>query len=126
MNFNRRILVVDDDADTLQLYSMIFVRAGYDVTAANSAQEALRAVAAERFDLVLSDIGMPHMNGYELAEHLRALPDYADVPLIAVTGFGLLDDADRSRRAGFNKHLVKPVNPTTLLHTVSLLVNKDG
>ncbi|MET0466901.1 MAG: response regulator [Chitinophagaceae bacterium] len=127
MNFlNRCILIVEDDDDTAQLYAVLLGRAGYDTTITHSGHEALRKAEAQQFDLILSDIGMPHMNGYELAACLRATTGYAEVPLVSVTGFGLQDDADRSRRAGFNKHLVKPVNPVTLLHTISLLINKDG
>ncbi len=68
--------------------------------------------------MVVSDIGMPEMDGYELAESLRALPDYESVPLIAITGFTLHDDRNQARNAGFNHFLAKPINPITLIELV--------
>jgi len=74
------------------MLSLFLTHAGYQVVTANSARAAIEAAETTRFDVVISDIGMPRMNGYELAEILRALPDYAAVPMIAVTGFSMYDD----------------------------------
>ena len=73
------------------------------------------------FDVIVSDIGMPEMNGYELARRLRALPGYANVPMIAVTGFSMYKDQTQALESGFNAHLSKPVNPTTLLDLIERL-----
>jgi two-component system CheB/CheR fusion protein len=104
-----RALVVDDEVDLAEMFAMFFQQAGYEVTTALSAGEALEIARANAFDIVLSDIGMPGMNGYELVAALRALPNYQKVPMIAATGFAMYDDCARSLQAGFDHHLVKPL-----------------
>ncbi len=114
----RRALVVDDAPDITEMIAMLLRHAGYDVVPVFSAKDALNAARQEHFDVVVSDIGMPEMNGYELAVSLRALPDYECVPLIAVTGFALHDDRNQAFNAGFNHFLAKPINPMTLIELV--------
>ncbi len=114
----RRALVVDDAPDITEMIAMLLRHAGYDVVPVFSGMEALNAARLEHFDVVVSDIGMPEMNGYELAENLRALPDYEFVPLIAITGFALHDDRNQALNAGFNHFLAKPINPMTLIELV--------
>jgi len=114
----RRALVVDDAPDITEMIAMLLRHAGYDVVPVFSGMEALNAARIEHFDVVVSDIGMPEMNGYELAESLRALPDYESVPLIAITGFSLHDDRNQALNAGFDHFLAKPINPMTLIELV--------
>ena len=116
-----RVLVVDDAPDVTEMIGMLMRYAGYDVTTALSAPEAFDAARRDRFDVIVSDIGMPGMNGYQLAEALRALPDYAAVPLVAVTGFTMFDDRERARASGFDDFLTKPISPTDLLDAVKRL-----
>lgn len=116
-----RALVVDDEPSINELLAIFLQRLGYQTVRASSAAEALEAARAERFDLILSDIGMPQMNGYELAEALRKLPEYRCVPMIAVTGYALYDDRQRSLQAGFNHHLAKPVDPQLLKTVINRL-----
>ena len=117
------ILIVDDVADVTEMIALFLKHAGFEVTTANSADSALRLTADTHFDLIISDIGMPEMNGYELAESLRNRDDYSTTPLIAVTGYTEYDDLGRSLRAGFNAHLTKPINPSQLLEIVSKLLD---
>lgn len=117
-----RVLVVDDVNDVTEMIALFLKHAGYDVTTANSAGNALKVASDDKFDLIISDIGMPEMNGYELAESLRALTDYQTTPLIAVTGYTEYDDRGRSLRAGFDAHLTKPINPSQLLELISKLI----
>lgn len=112
-------LVVDDSPDITEMLAAVLRLSGYDVSTAYSAADALGIAREKRFDVVVSDIGMPEMNGYELARVLRALPEYTAVPLIAVTGFAMYDDRDRALEAGFNTHLSKPINPSELMRTVT-------
>lgn len=114
-------LVVDDAPDVTEMIGMLMRYAGYEVVMALNAADAFNAARLSRFDVVISDIGMPGMNGYELAEALRALPSYASVPLIAVTGFSMYDDRARALGSGFNDFLTKPINPTDLIDTVKRL-----
>ena len=111
-------LVVDDSPDIAEMLAAVLRHAGYDAATAYSAQDALTAAFARHFDLVVSDIGMPGMTGYELARALRATPEYASVPMVAVTGFAMYGDRERALEAGFDDHLSKPVDPGTLRRAV--------
>jgi len=114
-------LIVDDVVDVTDMLSVFLSMVGYEVVSAFSAFEALAAARTRKFDVVISDIGMPQMNGYELAKELRRLPGYESVPLVAVTGFSMYDDRERSLNAGFNAHLTKPVDPNVLFQLIEQL-----
>jgi CheY-like chemotaxis protein len=116
-----RVLVVDDAPDVTEMIATLVRFAGYEVTTALSATEAFDAARGNRFDAVVSDIGMPGMNGYQLAEALRALPEYERTPLVAVTGFTMFDDRERARASGFDDFLSKPINPSDLLDVLKRL-----
>jgi two-component system, chemotaxis family, CheB/CheR fusion protein len=119
---NRRsALVVDDVMDVTEMLSVLLTHAGYEVVTAASARAALAVARNKHFDVVISDIGMPEMNGYELARALRALPDYQNVPLVAVTGYSMFDDRERSLSSGFNAHMTKPIDPRALLDRIDKL-----
>ena len=117
----RKALVVDDVYDVTEMLSVLLTHAGYSVVTAASAPAALAAAQSQQFDVVISDIGMPEMNGYELARALRALPGYANVPLVAVTGYSMFDDRQRSLNSGFNAHMTKPIDPRALLDLIDQL-----
>ncbi|HEX8501882.1 MAG TPA: response regulator [Pyrinomonadaceae bacterium] len=116
-----RVLVVDDAPDVTEMIALMMSYAGYRVATAFSATEALDAARTQHFDAVISDIGMPGMSGYQLAEALRALPAYRSTPLIAVTGFTMYEDRERARSAGFDDFLNKPISPGALLEAVKRL-----
>lgn len=116
-----RALVVDDAPDVTEMLALFLQHAGYETVMAFSAPDALEIAREEHFDVVVSDIGMPGMNGYQLAEALRSLPEYHTVPMIAVTGFSAFDDRGRALQSGFNAHLTKPINPATLLELIQRL-----
>ncbi|MDT7604249.1 MAG: hypothetical protein QOF61_2246 [Acidobacteriota bacterium] len=116
-----RALVVDDAPDVTEMLSLLLQHAGYEVVTVYSGQQALAAARAANFDVIVSDIGMPGMNGYELAEHLRDSDRHRITPMIAVTGFSMYDDRDRALAAGFNAFLTKPVNPRDLISLVERL-----
>lgn len=116
-----RVLVIDDAPDVLEMFGMMLKLSGYDVGVAASPAEALEKATSAQFDLIVSDIGMPEMTGYELAERLRMIPGYESIPMIAVTGFSHFYDRGHSSKAGFDAHLTKPVNPTTLLNLIEQL-----
>lgn len=120
-----RALVVDDAPDVTEMLALFLQHAGYETVMAFSAFAALDAARTEQFDVVVSDIGMPGMNGYQLAEALRNLPEYNTIPMIAVTGFSAFDDRGRALKSGFNAHLTKPINPATLLELIQRL-EKQG
>jgi CheY-like chemotaxis protein len=117
----RSALVVDDVADVTEMLSLLMTHAGYDVATASSAHGAIELARERHFDIVISDIGMPQMNGYELARVLRALPGYETVPMVALTGYSMFDDRNRSLVAGFTEHLTKPIDPRTFLELIENL-----
>jgi CheY-like chemotaxis protein len=118
---NREALVVDDIADVTEMLSVLLTHAGYEVATAACARDALALASARQFDVIISDIGMPEMDGYELATALRSLPGYERVPLVAVTGFSKFDDRNRSLTAGFNEHVTKPIDPRAFLELLEQL-----
>jgi CheY-like chemotaxis protein len=115
------VLVVDDTQDIALFFAFLLERAGYEVEAAYSGERALELARQERFHLVISDIGMPRMDGYELARQLRQLPGYESVPLIAVTGYAQFYERDRTIVAGYDAHLKKPVEADALLRAINIL-----
>ena len=117
----RWALVVDDVSDVTEMLSVLMTHAGYDVSTASSAHDAISLAREHHFDVVISDIGMPEMNGYELAEALRLLPGYENIPMVAVTGYSMFDDRNRSLSAGFNEHVTKPIDPRAFLDLIDQL-----
>ncbi|HEY0190089.1 MAG TPA: response regulator, partial [Kofleriaceae bacterium] len=105
----KRVLIVDDNVDAAELLSMTLELRGHTVRVANDGAEALRAVEDFTPDLALLDIGLPVMDGYELARRLRQLPALHALQLVALTGYGQASDRQRSAEAGFDAHLVKPL-----------------
>ena len=114
-----RVLVVDDEPDARELLAAVLAHHGAAVTAAASVAEALAAVQESAPDVVVSDIGMPDADGYELARRLRRLPDARrDTPALALTGFARPEDGARASEAGFDAHMAKPVDPVALVELV--------
>ncbi len=107
---SRRILVVDDNADSANSLAMLLELEGHEVESVYSSQKALERVESLKPDVVLLDIGLPDMSGYEVARRMRALPGLARARLIALTGYGQTEDKQRTRDAGFDDHLTKPVD----------------
>ncbi len=114
-----RALVVDDNPDITEMLAAVLRHAGFVVSSAHSAPDAIEAALARHFDVVVSDIGMPGMTGHELARVLRAMPQYRAIPMVAVTGFDMYDDEESSSEAGFTAHLRKPIDAASLTHAVT-------
>jgi signal transduction histidine kinase/CheY-like chemotaxis protein len=108
------VLVVDDNPDITETMTLLLQAWGYRTLSATDGAAGLALVKAQRPDVVLLDIGMPRMDGYELARQIRTLPGGKAVSLIAVSGWGQPGDLARSREAGIDEHLLKPVDPTRL------------
>ena len=115
----RRILVVDDNVDSADSLAQMLEMLGNEVRTAYDGEAGIAAAAQFRPDLVLMDIGMPKLNGYEAARRIRQLPSGAAMLLVALTGWGQEDDRRKSADAGFNDHLVKPVDVDTLIKLIS-------
>ncbi|HEX4884185.1 MAG TPA: PAS domain S-box protein [Casimicrobiaceae bacterium] len=114
-SMRKRALVVDDNVDAAESIAMILRLSGCDVKTVHDGRSALAAAGDWRPDVILLDIGLPGMDGYEVARHVREDPRFAATRLVAVTGYGQEDDRRRALDAGFDLHLVKPVDPCMLL-----------
>jgi len=120
------ILVVEDDEDTLELLQSTFSVKGYRVTTCQSAQEALEIAPRNSIDLILSDIGLPQMDGFEMMKELRQLPNMSDVPAIALTGYVSQKDTRMALESGFNAYISKPVEPAELMSTIARLLKNSA
>jgi signal transduction histidine kinase/ActR/RegA family two-component response regulator len=119
------VLAVDDDEDTTALLRYLLEMNGATVTTANSGKEALRLARDADFDVVLSDISMPSMDGFEFVRRLRSLPGKEDVRVVALTGFGRKEDVEQAENEGFVAHLTKPFDVDTLLEFLARLSAED-
>jgi PAS domain S-box-containing protein len=116
-----RILVADDNADAANMIAMMLQHFGHQTETVYSAQGALQMAVEYQPDFVVLDIGLPGMDGYEVARRLRQIPELKDMRLIAATGYGQDTDRQRSEEAGFDYHLVKPIDPEKLQTVLELL-----
>jgi CheY-like chemotaxis protein len=117
-----RILVVDDHPDIVQTLCCLLRMTGFEVMTASDGRDALKVAAEFHPSVILLDLGLPVLDGYEVIRRLRAEPDLRSIPVIAVTGYGGEDDRARTRDAGFDFHLVKPVQIDVLLAILSRFV----
>jgi CheY-like chemotaxis protein len=106
----RRVLLVDDNRDAADSLGALLARLGAEVRVAHDGREALAVFESYRPGVVILDIGMPGMDGYQVARAIRGRPDGEQIPLVAVTGWGQEEDRRRVREAGFDHHLVKPAD----------------
>ena len=118
-----RVLVVDDEADSLDLLTFILKEEGAVIRSVTSAKEALEAFKKETPDLIISDIGMPDVNGYTLITQIRELPQGKNIPAIASTAYAGEVDKQRSTEAGFQKHIAKPIDLSELIATIVELID---
>ncbi len=114
-----RILIVDDNRDSAESMAWVFARMSNDVNTAYDGHQAVQLAEEWRPDVVLLDLGMPHLNGYEACRRIRAQPWGADMCLVALTGWGQAEDRRRTEEAGFDHHMVKPVDPAHLLRMLA-------
>jgi PAS domain S-box-containing protein len=119
-----RVLLIEDSRDTLDMLRVVFAAPGYAATACGTPEEALSVAESGRFDIIVSDIGLPRVDGYELLGRLRALPHLASVPAVALTGYAAAKDAEAAFAAGFDAHVPKPVEPSALAAQVEQLLER--
>ncbi|HZP42901.1 MAG TPA: response regulator [Candidatus Binatia bacterium] len=118
----KRILVVEDDPDNRRIVVKVLTREGYETLEAGDGRAAVTLAQAERPDLILMDLGIPHVDGLEASRQLKADPRSADIPIIALTARAMRGDEERARRAGCDEYLAKPCRPETIRQTVRRLL----
>ena len=119
-------LILDDSEDTIRMLQELLKTGGAKVMTASNGAEALRLALENEFDVILSDISMPEMDGFEFLQRLRKIDGRQDVPVIAITGFGRNDDIARIRAAGFYSHLIKPLNLQALTEVLQQLAKEKS
>jgi two-component system CheB/CheR fusion protein len=119
------VLVVDDSEDTVVMLQQLLELNGATVYTARSGSEALQVANQHQFDIVLSDVAMPEMDGFEFLRKLRELPAHHDVPVLALTGFGRPEDVERAKQAGFFSHITKPFDLEKLATTLRSIPRKE-
>jgi CheY-like chemotaxis protein len=115
----RRILIVDDNEDARWMLAEMLIELGYEVESVGDGQAALGGLDAFMPQIAILDIGLPDMDGYELAERIRGTAGGKQIRLFALTGYGSARDQARSKAAGFDLHLVKPVDVKLLLQHIA-------
>ncbi len=108
------MLVVDDHVDATRALKRLLLVMGHQVTIAHDGKSGIEMASRDRPDVILLDIGLPQMDGYSVARHLRSLPHFVTTRIIALTGYSAEEARQNVRRAGFDQHLVKPVDADEL------------
>ena len=111
----KRILVVEDQEDNRQILRDLLANAGYEMLEAEDGQQALNAIAKQRPDLILMDIQLPILDGYEATRRIKADPSLKDIPIIVVTSYALSGDEEKARACGCDAYVAKPYSPRALL-----------
>ena len=115
---SKRILVVEDQPDNRRILRDLLGNAGYELIEAETGEEALTAIEAQRPDLILMDIQLPVMDGYEATRRIRSNPELNSIPIIAVTSYALAGDEAKALAVGCNAYVTKPFSPRALLGKV--------
>jgi two-component system cell cycle response regulator DivK len=115
---NQKILIVEDQEDNRTILRDLLGHAGFEVLEAVNGAEGIKAAARERPDLILMDIQMPEMDGYEAARRIKAEPNTADIPIVAVTSYALSGDEQKAKAAGCDDYVTKPFSPRAILQIV--------
>jgi len=112
---SKRILVVEDQEDNRQILRDLLGSTGYEMVEAENGEDALTVAAAEQPDLILMDIQLPILDGYEATRRIKANPALATIPIIAITSYALSGDEEKARAAGCDEYVTKPYSPRKLL-----------
>ena len=119
---SKRILVVEDQEDNRQILRDLLASAGYAMSEAGDGEAGIAAAKAQRPDLILMDIQLPLLDGYEATRRIKADPDLRHIPIVAVTSYALSGDEEKARAAGCDAYIAKPFSPRQLLGKVRELL----
>jgi two-component system, cell cycle response regulator DivK len=118
----KRVLVIEDNPDNLLLVHMLLGPLEVQLTTAMDGPSGIDAAKAQGFDLILLDIQLPGMDGYQVVKALRALPGLADTPIMAITSYAMAGDREKAMLEGFTEYIEKPINPDTFQETIASLL----
>lgn len=121
-----RVLIIEDNEQNLYLTTFILERHGYAVTSAREGHEGIKSAIATQPDLILLDIQLPKMDGYQVARTLRNHPELAGIPIIAVTSYAMVGDRERVLAAGCTGYIEKPINPDTFVDQVAAHLSSNA
>jgi DNA-binding response OmpR family regulator len=121
-----KILIAEDEPDIRELVAFMLRFAGYEVMAASNGEEAVQAATREHPDLVLMDVRMPKMTGYDACRIMKATPDLRDVPVVFLSAKGQESEIQSGLEAGAEEYLLKPFSPDELTNRVRLILSKFG
>ena len=118
----KRVLLIEDNPDNLLLVKMLLAPLRVEIATALDGPSGLAAAERESFDLILLDIQLPGMDGYQVAKALRALPRLGDTPIVAITSYAMAGDREKALLEGFTEYLEKPINPDTFTETIATFI----
>ena len=121
MKYN--VLVIEDNPQNLYLITFMLEKAGFNVFQAENGFEGIETAKSEKPDLILLDIQLPEMDGYEVARQLKNLPEVREIPIVAVTSHAMVGDRENILQAGCDGYLEKPIDPDNFVKTVSQFIN---
>lgn len=121
-----KILVIEDNEQNLYLTTFLLEKHGFIVLKAMSGPDGIRIAMSDHPDLILLDIQLPLMSGYEVAQRIRELPPVADIPIVAVTSYAMLGDREKVLASGCNGYIEKPINPDTFVDEISQFIRTAG
>jgi two-component system cell cycle response regulator DivK len=114
----KKILVIDDDKKNRYLISFLLEKESFEVVIATNGFEGIEAAKKQRVDLIIMDIKMPKMNGYETTKRIRRLKKYKSIPIVALTSYAMMEDKEKAMKAGCTGYMSKPINPETFISEI--------
>jgi two-component system cell cycle response regulator len=121
-----RILVIEDNAANLELMTYLLEALGHKTLIARNGEEGLQAAYQNTADLIICDIELPKVNGYEVARQLKLHPDLRKIPLVAVTAYAMVDDREKVLSVGFDGYISKPIEPELFVGQVEAFLNSGN
>jgi two-component system, cell cycle response regulator DivK len=122
----KRILVVEDQEDLRDVLRTLLVGSGYEMLEAANGEDGVAKARSDRPDLILMDIQMPVLNGYEATQQIKADPELASTPIVAVSSFAMKGDEEKARAAGCDHYVTKPYSPVQLLRIIRAFLGEHG
>ena len=119
----KKVLVIEDNSQNLYLITFILEKNGYTVVSARNGPEGIEVARQQNPELILLDIQLPVMNGYEVAQRLRQTEESKSIPIVAVTSYAMVGDREKALESGCTGYIEKPINPATFIHDIETYLN---